>query len=413
MSRNHEKGIFVPELRNAKSCSECGLCVQVCPGLHPDLDRLNLFVFGKLPKDALLGNWTNLYVGHSTDEKIRWDAASGGLATTLLIFALKEGIIDGALVTRMKEANPLEPEVFLAKTVEEVLSASKSKYCPVPLSTGIRDLVARDGKFAIVGLPCHIHGIRNAEMINKKLKERIAFHIGLFCGHTVNFLGTEFLLQKMGIRSNDVMRIDYRGEGWPGGMTVQLKDGTKRSLPLSTYWGHFFGYNFFTPIRCILCGDTLNELADISLGDAWLPELMCDNVGESMIITRTKIGEGLLRDALSKGRVEVMGVRRRDIIRSHGAVLFFKKTELRTRVNLLRKLGKQQYNVCSAKKNATKPNIASYLRSMLTFFNIYLSSKSKLRWLLKFIPLKLLRFYVICYSAISPNRYKDSYQAKP
>jgi len=375
----------------------------VCPGLHPDLDRLNLSIFGKLSKDTLLGNWINLYVGHSTNEKARWNAASGGLVTALLIFALKEGIIEGALVTKMNKINPLEPEVFLARTVKEVLSASKSKYCPVPLNVGIKDIMNKNGKFAIVGLPCHIHGIRKAEMINKRLKEKIKFHLGLFCGHTVNFLGTEFLLQKMGIKSSAVMKINYRGEGWPGNTTVQLKDGTKKSLPHRSIWGHFFACNFFTPIHCTTCSDALNELADISLGDAWLPELIYDNPGESMIITRTKIGDELLRAAISKGKVEVIRVRRHDIIRAHKGMLFFKKRELATRVNLLKKLGKLQYNIYLEKRCLTKPTIGTYWRSMLTLFNVYVSSKQKLRWLLKYIPLRLLRFYVSCYNVISPN----------
>jgi coenzyme F420 hydrogenase subunit beta len=47
-------------------------------------------------------------------------------------FALEEGIIDGALVTRMKKDRPLEPEPFIARTREEIIEASKSKYCGVP-----------------------------------------------------------------------------------------------------------------------------------------------------------------------------------------------------------------------------------------------------------------------------------------
>ncbi len=404
LSKDPRGGTVVPVLENSKSCSECGLCVQVCSGLHPDLDKLNLSIFGKPSRDTLLGNWVNLYVGHSTNEKIRGNAASGGLVTELLVFALKEGMIDGALVTRMKRGSPLEPEVFLARTVEEVLSASKSKYCPVPLNTGIKDIMSENGEFAVVGLPCHIHGLRKAEMINGKLKEKIAFHLGLFCGRTVNFWGTRFLLEKMGIRSKDIMKLDHRDSGWPGNMTVQLKDGTEKSIPHRTYWGHFFGYNFFTPLRCTLCSDALNELADVSLGDAWLPELMTNNAGESMIITRTKVGEGLLGRAISKRRVEVTRVRRQDIIRAQRGMLFFKKRELVARVKLLKRLGKRQYDVYLEKKYPSRPNIGTYLRSTLAFINIYVSSKQKLRWLLKYIPLKLLRFYVICYNLINPIR---------
>lgn len=53
------------------------------------------------------------------------------MVSALLIFALEQGIIDGALVTKMSENNPLEPQPFIARTREEIISAAKSKYCPV------------------------------------------------------------------------------------------------------------------------------------------------------------------------------------------------------------------------------------------------------------------------------------------
>jgi len=53
-----------------------------------------------------------------------------GVVTQLLIFLLEKGIIDGALVVRMREDQPLEPEPFIARTKEEIISTSKFKYCP-------------------------------------------------------------------------------------------------------------------------------------------------------------------------------------------------------------------------------------------------------------------------------------------
>ncbi|MGB2728538.1 MAG: coenzyme F420 hydrogenase/dehydrogenase beta subunit N-terminal domain-containing protein [Halobacteriota archaeon] len=171
---NEKKGIYVPEL-NEKKCNNCGICYEVCPGHEVDFKALNLEIFGKEPEDVLIGNPLNCYIGHTTDWGIRYNSASGGLVTQLLIFALEEGIIDGALVTRMKKDNPLEPEPFIARTREEIIEASKSKYCPVPANIALVEILeSEEGeKFAVVGLPCHIHGIRKAEQINKSLKEKM------------------------------------------------------------------------------------------------------------------------------------------------------------------------------------------------------------------------------------------------
>ena len=125
LTLNEKKGIYVPAL-NEEQCDNCGICFEVCPGHEVDFKSLNLEIFGKEPGDVLIGNYLNCYIGHATDYDIRYNSASGGLVTQLLIFALDEGVIDGALVTRMKEDNPLEPEPFIARTKEAIIEASKS-----------------------------------------------------------------------------------------------------------------------------------------------------------------------------------------------------------------------------------------------------------------------------------------------
>ena len=305
---NEKKGIFVPKI-NEEKCNNCGICYEVCPGHEVDFKELNLEIFGKEPEDVLIGNYLNCYVGHSTDYDIRYNSASGGLVTQLLIFALEEGIIDGALVTRMKKDNPLEPEPFIARTKDEIIEASKSKYCPVPVNIALKEILkSEEGeKFAVVGLPCHIHGIRKAEQISKKLKERIVLHIGIICNHTPTFLATEFLLKKMKIKKDDVTKLDYRGEGWPGGMKVTTKNKNKIFIPhfSSGYWGIVFN-SFFFPMRCTLCSDKVCELSDVSFADAWMPELMKnDNIGTSLIISRNEISEEILNKAVLKEKIEL------------------------------------------------------------------------------------------------------------
>lgn len=126
MVLDSKKGIYVSRI-DENNCNDCGSCYEVCPGHCVDFKELNLSIFGKEPENILIGNYTNCYIGHATDYEIRYNSASGGLVTALLIFALEEGIIDGALVTKMSKQNPLEPEVVIARTKEEIISAAGSK----------------------------------------------------------------------------------------------------------------------------------------------------------------------------------------------------------------------------------------------------------------------------------------------
>jgi len=370
---NKKKGIYIPQL-NEEKCNNCGICYKVCPGHEVNFKELNLEIFGKEPEDILIGNYLNCYVGHSTDHDIRYNSSSGGIVTQLLIFALEEGMIDGALVTRMKKDNPLEPEPFIARTREEVIEASKSKYCPVPANVALREILeAEEGeKFAVVGLPCHIHGMRKAENVNEKLKEKIVLHIGIFCGHSPSFLATEFLLWQMKISENAVNKLSYRGRGWPGYMQVGKKDGNKEKVKYGEAWSTGFGIYFF-PYRCTLCCDGVCEFSDISFGDGWLPELMkTDKIGTSIIISKTNRGDKVLNNCLTKKKIELKIVDDLSVAESQKAVMKFKKKSFQARMNILRLYNKK---VPSYTFNFQKPSIFDYFNSMLFYVKLWISSK--------------------------------------
>jgi coenzyme F420 hydrogenase subunit beta len=392
---NEKKGIYVPEL-NEEKCNNCGICYEVCPGHEVDFKRLNFEIFGKEPENILIGKYLNCYIGHATDNDIRYNSASGGLVTQLLIFALEERIIDGALVTRMKKDKPLEPEPFIARTREEIIEASKSKYCPVPANIALKEIIeSKEGeKFAVVGLPCHIHGIRKTEMINKKLKEKIVLHIGLFCGHTPNFIATKFLLQTISVHKEQVKGISYRGEGWPGGVSIMLKDGNKLFIPHSHpyAWGGIFGSVLFTPFRCLLCADGICELADISFGDAWLPELRKDDkIGRSIIVSKNRRGEEILQKMASSGIIALDSAYKEDVIQSQQSMLNFKKKNIgaRTRVFKLFRKTTPSFN-CQMISDA---GYTSMLCALPFCLNNLLSQKAGVYFLLNHIPANLLIKY--------------------
>lgn len=387
------EGVYVPEIEEEK-CIRCGLCAESCPGYSVDFDGLNSKIFRKQPEDRSLGNYLGCYIGHSNDIGTRYNSASGGIASQLLISALERGIIDGALVVRMKSDRPLETEAFIARTREEILHASKSKYCPVASNEALKQILNENGKFAVVGLPCHIHGIRKAEEICKILKERIVLRIGLMCSHTVNYVGTEFILEKLGIDKTCVKAISYRGNGWPGGMTVTLKDGSNSFIPLFGTWGSYwsiFSSYFFTPIRCIMCPDHTAELSDISLGDAWLPELSYDKIGRSIIVTRTKIAEDILSLMSSAKAISVMAVDPTKVKQSQKLLLKFKKDFFGARFSLLRLFGKQtpKFNI------QTDPvwSPITFSKAFYPYLNILLSSNKHVKSLLKYVPFPLFRLY--------------------
>lgn len=396
ISMDKKHGVYVP-IVDALKCNKCGTCYKICPGYDTNFDKLNQEIFGHTPENNLIGNYFNCYVGHSTHYDIRYNSSSGGLVTQFLLFALDKGVIDGVLITRMSEDRPLEPESFIARTKAEIINASGSKYCPVPANIAIKQIMDEtDGKFAVVGLPCHIHGIRKAEINNEKLRGKIVLHLGLFCHHGVSFAYNDFLLKKLKINSSDITKIYYRSFGWPGKMRFDLKNNGTLLQFMNIFWSYPSTY-LFTPQRCMFCSDALAELADVSFGDAWRLKISAkDRIGCSLIITRHKLGEKLLLDMKEKGDVNIKTIHSYDVIHSQKSALYFKKRNIIIRM----KLNKTAYKHA----DGTPTNILDYFLYLL-FINLHQKSSANEKYLNVFrkIPFKILKVYVLPYYIIATH----------
>ncbi len=309
--KNDRRGRYQPEI-NTKKCHLCGDCLRICPGKYVDLKSLSSMYCDAGLTGDILGSVTNCYFSHSNNKSIRYHSSSGGLVTTLLIYALEKGIIDGALVTSMGEENPFEPKSYIALSKDTILSAYGSKYCPTSIGVALNEIKSMKGKFAIVCLPCQMHAVRKLENECPELKDKLVLHLGLFCGHNNTFLAINYFLRKNKIAPYDVKRFIFRDEGWPGELIIELKNGDKRnflrvrnetSILRKTLFSYTFHRDFYMP-RCLLCPDLTCELADISFGDAWNEKFLgVDTIGRSIVITRNKKSEEILSESHNDGCV--------------------------------------------------------------------------------------------------------------
>jgi coenzyme F420 hydrogenase subunit beta len=301
-------------------CTRCGICLRACPGREVDLPALTEFFLGRLswrsrgpleppalastsgggvaPSPRELQLWARreeadfvgvsrgVFAGWASEKSVRWRGSSGGLTTAILLGALETGFVDGVLVTRMDPDHPLQAASYVAVDRQGVLAATGSKYTVTSPNLLLGELMRRKGRFAVVGLPCHIEGLRKAQLAIPQLRRRIVLAVGLFCGTTCTPRGTIVGIRRAGIDPEKVVSIAYRGEGWPGSFRLSLSSGVVRDLPYPDYFDPWFAAHI--PPRCLVCPDGTNELADLAVGDAWVERHAPGNGnGASFVVVRS------------------------------------------------------------------------------------------------------------------------------
>jgi len=269
-------------------------------------------IHGTLPEHVALGPCLEVYTGYTRDEEILRVSQSGGAVSTILLFCIEKGLIDGAVVTRWQKEKPLVAETYIARTREAVLAATGSKYNPVAAAESLRTLLATPGRFAFVGTSCQIQAMRKAELIYPELSDKIALYLGLHClgVFTYHFHGQ--VLHKVGLGHEQVAYFRQRDKvwrGWPCDMRIVDKQG--RVFDIDAKQSRLDPRSFFTAWRCQLCFDKANEFCDLSFGDCRIASMHALHArnghdllkGLSEFVVRTERARGIIGQLIGGDRM--------------------------------------------------------------------------------------------------------------
>ncbi len=305
-------------------CPSCeGVCHDACSGLDVPFPRLNRFVFGRVPENALLGNYNGLWVGHATDGEVRRRAASGGIITAVLTYLLERGQVDGAVVLATSMSEPWRSEVRIVRDPRELAATQQSRYAITPVNTILRDLEKEKGRFAYVGLPCQVHSLRKLQEKGHPAAAKVSIVVGTYCGNALHFEAVRSFLRSHGVdRLEDVASLSYRAGEWPGRMEVVLHSG--RTISLAKFHANYL-IPFYMMDRCLLCTDLTNEFADIAAGDAWAPIYEERGKGWSLVVGRTTRGVQVLEAMVREKRLSLQPVPETEAVDMHSHMLDFKK----------------------------------------------------------------------------------------
>ena len=290
-------------------CTRCGFCVSCCPGKDVDFPALLDRIFhDEYSVHNLIGHVEKMHICRARNERVVGRGASGSAVTGLLVYLLEKGEIDGAVVIGMSEEKPYRSKGFLATTPEEIIGAASSKYCITPSMEALHQIRKREGRFAVVGLPCQIQGLRKMEKVDPALSKKIAFYFGLFCNCNIEFSGITDAIEANGVALDQVAGFQFRGGGWPGAFHVSRRDGQEMLLHPLEMKNSVLNVMFrmYGARRCFYCLDAVSEYSDLSFGDFWAHDYredLYDYEGCSMVYQRTERGRRLLQEAQRDGAV--------------------------------------------------------------------------------------------------------------
>lgn len=359
------KGLFVPVI-NEDKCNNskgCHRCYDACPGLGVDLVGIskNIYTDCDIKEDKLLGRYLQCYTGYSTDRNIRWHSASGGMVSQFLIWLLDNNYIDGAVVTKFDNSQPLMAKTFLATSKEDILDARGSKYGPVTMAGMAKEIKKAPGtRYVVVGLPCHIQGFRKLMSIDKKLREKVIGLFAIYCSSGRSFYLTEHVMKERGIKREELRYFAYRDEGCLGSMvaiTEKSKDDSDVVIRIAdrntdsylskgekrVYKDHYQNYyhplrSFFIPRRCLFCIDHYGELGDVCFGDIHIEPYLQDKVGVNSVVVRSTSWKILLEKCKQDGIITLDEIAFETLSASQ-RMAFVKKDRNGAFVNLGEKIG--------------------------------------------------------------------------
>lgn len=300
------EGFYVPDLTE----SDCNSMERVCPfSLQKEdvLDEDQLaeeFINNPKHSDQQIGFYTGLYAGYS--KEYRETSSSGGMATYIFEQLLRDKHVEHLFIVREFEGRYAYQ---LFSDPDTIKDTSKTRYYPVTLSSLFESIDAIEGTVAVSGVACFIKAIRLKQHFHPALKVKIPFLVGIICGGLKSKYYTDFLAQSSGcnepyqevqyrVKNEEKAALDYKFS------CTSINDKRIHVVDMQSL-GDMWGTGLFKSNACDFCDDVTTELADVSLGDAWITPYNQDGLGNSIVISRSSLADSIITRGIQKGELQL------------------------------------------------------------------------------------------------------------
>ncbi len=302
---DHERisfGKLRKEIIKPGICTLCGACASTCESITIDNNQPKLIgkctacgvCYNQCPRtitteEGLIGKIRYAY-GASTQIK-DLKGQDGAVVTSMLAYALEEGLIDCAIVTVKSEEEPWKPLPMVATTYDELVQSAGSIYSHSMTMEALMSAIKQGMRsIAFVGPSCNIDAVTKMQkspygFLHLFMRANI-LKLGLFCMDTFYYEGIrEFVNSKdMRLEEIDFMKIRK-------GKFEFYIDDEIRSFDLSEF-------DEYRSTSCSYCTDMAAENADISFGGVGTPE------DWTTVLARSGMGYEIFNEAVDSGYIK-------------------------------------------------------------------------------------------------------------
>jgi coenzyme F420 hydrogenase subunit beta len=297
---DHESGGYTPfhlepEL-GASNCTHgekgCTTCTRACPRFRDWEPQANDHLFGRdRADDELAGIYTDVLLTRASDEMVHRMGQDGGLVSAILIWAMGEGYIDGALTSYIEGGTASGSWRAVPGVVtdhDEILSAAGSRYTYSANTLAIDEAKEKGlSKLALIGMSCQssVPPVMWSRKVGK-ISKPIVFNIGLLCSKTFDDAIFEELFEaKYRLPRSEIVKLNIKGV-----FQVWMRDGSFHEIPLKEC-------HAWTREGCNHCPDFAAEHADISTGGIGVSN------DWTLTIVRTDLGREIIGRMIDDGSI--------------------------------------------------------------------------------------------------------------
>ena len=317
----HEAGHYRPfHLEDELGPADCGhgqkgctSCTRACPRFRAWEPQADEHLFARVRgEDEPSGIYQDILLTRASDEMVHRMGQDGGLVSAILIWALEEGYIDGALTSFLEgDGSTWTAVPGVATTREEVLRGAGSRYTYSANTLAFPEARERGlEKLALVGMSCQVSvpPVMWSRKIGKVGKPFI-LTIGLLCSKSFDdSIFDELFLAKYDLHRRDIVKMNIKGV-----FQIWMRDGAYHEVPLKEC-------HAWTREGCTHCPDFAAEHADISTGG-----IGKDN-DWTLTIVRTDLGREVISRMIDTGAIEA-----RPGDSDPGAIELLRKLSLKSR----------------------------------------------------------------------------------